>query len=708
MKKTESLLTVWVWFSLQMLGLMIYSNTFRSPLVFDDFEAIGNHSIRHLNLPILWQAFNTRFVVGISLALNYWLDKENVVGYHLFNTLMHVLNAYLVYTFVCLTFKTPRLEKNNSVDPRLLGFLTALLFLTHPLQTQAVTYIWQRATSLASFFYLGALVFYIRTRFKFSILSYALCLLFTVLGMFTKEIVFTLPLAMGLYELIFLRGLSSPKSSIGDQKVQIPLPTGQAGAKNIAGMTLLVPIFLTLLIIPWTMTKANEKTLGLVRPKDARFVHQNENLLKDLWRMTRTSSPDGMPQKDFVLTELNVLRTYLRLFLLPVNQNVDYDYPRARSLLEPNTLISFLLLFSLVVWGFFLLKNHPLLSFGIFWFFLTVSVESLVAQEEFIFEHRLYLPMVGLSLFLVSAVSYLFKKNPRRLTIILLGIIACYSFLTYQRNFVWKDEFTLWDDAVHKSPKKARVYNGRGSAFAKKGLLDEALADYNKAIELQPKFADFYINRGDVYAEKGFFDKALLEYNKAIELTPRFAVAYNNRGAVYKKMGLLEPALADCNKAIEINPYFTSAYNNRGICYENKGLLDKALADYNKAIELEPNFVLAYNNRASVYKKKGNLEHALMDCNKAIEISPDMADGYNSRAICYKDKGLLDLALLDFTHAIRLAPNDAKIYNNRAFLYFLKKDYDKSWQDVRKAQRLGFGVDPRFIEKLKNASGRNK
>jgi len=664
MKKEVSFLPIsWALFSLIILGFVIYSNTFRSSLVCDDPVVITqNPTIRHLNLPILWQAFNTRFVVGVTLAFNYALGKENVVGYHLFNTLVHVLNSFLVYLLVCLTFsaiggsasggKTPKVSKSVSVDPRLLGFLTALLFLTHPLQTQAVTYIWQRATSLASFFYLGALVFYIRTRFKFSILSYALCLLFTVLGMFTKEIVFTLPLAMALYELIFLRG--------------IPL-------KTIQRILLWVPLLLTLLIIPWTMTQTNENTLGLLRPKNTQLRHQ-ENFMKSVLEMTRAVGEDKISRREFVLTQLKVLRTYLRLWILPIQQNVDYDYPRARSLLEPNTLISFLLLFSLVVWGFFLLKNHPLLSFGIFWFFLTVSVESLVAQEEFIFEHRLYLPMVGLSLFLVSAVSYLFKKNPRRLTIILLGIIACYSFLTYQRNFVWKDEFTLWDDTVRKSPYKGRAYYNRGYAYQTKGLLEQALTDYNKAIKLDPDLVDPYIDRASLYEKKGLSDLALTDLNKAIELQTYNFDAHRNRGSLYQKKGLLDLALQDFNKAIELNPTFASVYYNRAVTYQLKGLLDLALTDLNKAIKLKPDYASAYYARGAIYGRKGPVDQALLDFNKAIGLQPNFPEAYNNRAIIYERKGLFDQALAN----------------------------------CNKAQSLGFMVDPRFIDRLKKASNRDK
>ena len=97
MKKIFSLSKVNVFLALSAIGSLIYSNTFASAFVFDDFAAVTNQAVRHLDLPVLWHAFNTRFVVGIMLALNYALGKENVLGYHLFNTLVHVLNSFLVY-----------------------------------------------------------------------------------------------------------------------------------------------------------------------------------------------------------------------------------------------------------------------------------------------------------------------------------------------------------------------------------------------------------------------------------------------------------------------------------------------------------------------------------------------------------------------------------------------------------------------------------
>ena len=607
--------------TLTVLGVLIYSNTFRHSFVFDDFAATSNLAIRHLDLWNLWQAFNTRFVVGLSLALNYALGQENVVGYHVFNLVVHILNAYFVYRLVCLTFRTPRMA-GNPLDPKLVGFLTALVFLTHPLQTQGVTYIWQRATSLAALFYLGALVFYIKARLKSAWGYYVLCFLFTVLGMFTKEIVFTLPLMIVLYEFIFL---SSPRKR-GSRLGLIPA---------FAGMTLLA----TLLIIPWAMTQASEKTLGLVRPNSIYFNKQDP-LINNFSRMIRTAGEDRMPRQEFILTELNVLRTYLRLFFLPVNQNVDHDFPRARSLTEPGTFLSLALLLGLLGSALFFFKKHPLSCFGIFWFFLTISVECLVVQENFMFEHRLYLPMAGLSLSLVTVMASFLKNNPRKLVLTVLGIALCYSLLTFERNFVWKNEISLWGDAVHQSPGKARPYNNLGYAYQREGLFDNALPYYNKAIELNPEYADAYCNRASIYGMKGLFDKARVDLNKAIALEPDNAVAYSNQGAVDVKLGLLDKALLNFNKAIQLKPDCAEFYSNRGAVYHKTGLLDLAIADYNKTIELKPNF--------------------------------------------------------------------ATVYDNRATAYFLKKEYDKSWRDEKKARELGFAVNPQFIENLKKASGREE
>jgi tetratricopeptide (TPR) repeat protein len=223
---------------------------------------------------------------------------------------------------------------------------------------------------------------------------------------------------------------------------------------------------------------------------------------------------------------------------------------------------------------------------------------SVIPIKDVIFEHRLYLPTVGFGIFLASAIYYIFENKLVKTAIIILSIAGVlYSALTYNRNFIWKDKFTLWDDAVGKSPNKARPIYGRGTVYRDRGDLDQAISDCNKAIELDPECAEAYNSRGIAYVKKDNIDQAIADYNKAIALVPEYAEAYNNRGAPYLKKGNFDQALADCNKAIELNPRYASAYYNRALVYFIIEQYAKSREDLHRAqalgCEINPEFVEA-------------------------------------------------------------------------------------------------------------------
>ena len=559
------------------LGLLIYSNTFFSSFHFDDTFAItDNPFIRNpWDFQALWNAFNTRFLVGQSLAFNYALGKTNVVGYHVFNIGVHIICSYLVYHFMLLTFKTPLMFKSfPEKQARQMALFASLLFLTHPIQTQAVTYIWQRAASLATIFYLASLIFYIKARLDGQKRFYLFGLVSAVFGMFSKETVITLPLAIALYEFFFL---------------------GKPGENWKKRTTPLIPFFLTLPIIPLTLTRAEHITLPLMRPA---FANAKGSLsLLDLTRFAREAA---MPRDTYMLTQVNVLKTYLRLLFLPIRQNLDYDYPLSHSFLDPNTFLSFCLLAAVFMGGVFLFKKHKLMAFGIFWFFLTLSIESFVPQRDVIFEHRLYLPMLGFSLFLAAAIDEGCKRinKPNIFFPLLTSIVMVYSALTYQRNAVWKDELTLWNDVIQKSPNKARGYDNRGNAYIRKGRLEEAIQDYNRAIQLDDKFSHPYNGRGAAYKYQGRLDLAMRDFNRALQIKPDDAEALNNRSTLYIEEGRGERALPDLNAALTVNPEYADALNNRGIVRIQQGLYPSALLDLDRALQINPNHASAYINRA--------------------------------------------------------------------------------------------------------------
>lgn len=146
----------------------------------------------------------------------------------------------------------------------------------------------------------------------------------------------------------------------------------------------------------------------------------------------------------------------------------------------------------------------------------------------------------------------------------------------------------------------------------------------------------------------------------------------------------------------------------KGIEYGKAGKYDEAITELNKAIELDPRFVPAYANRALAYQGKGKLNLAIDDCTKAIELDSKYIPAYINRGTIYGAKGDYDSAIADFEKAIKLKPDDAMAYYSRALAYYYKKDYNKSWDDVHKVEKLGYKINPTFLDYLKKASNREK
>ena len=549
------------------LGILVYLNTLFVPFQFDDIPYIvDNPFIRNIHhLQDIWKFCPCRFVTFFSIAFNYHYHQLNVFHYHLFNLTVHLISAMLVWWLTLLTLFTPAL-KGDKITPhaKLIALLVGMVFVSHPIQTEAVTYIWQRAASMAALFYLASLCFYVKARLYVCAGDhkddhtgghkvrpyYILSLILAVVAMFTKETAITLPLMILLYEYFFF--------NVGKKLV-------------FSRWQYLSPFLLTLFIIPFTM----------LFTKSARF--------QEIQRVVQ--GPGGISPIHYLLTQFRVIITYIRLAFLPFHQNLDYDYPIYKSIFEWPVLISFLFLAGILFGAKQLFSKYRLVSFAILWFFLTILPESsLLPLQDVIFEHRLYLPLGGFSLFLVSSAYYLFGKNSLKLMVIILVIlISGYSVLTYQRNKIWKDESILWGDTVAESPHKARPFNNRGLAYFHQGNLLKAISDYNKAIEINPHYAEAYNNRGLILAQKGYSHEAVLDFNKAIEINPKYADAYNNRGIVYAIQGDFNQAISNLTQAIKINPNDAEAYCNRSNAYYSVSGFIQAAADYNKANEINPN-----------------------------------------------------------------------------------------------------------------------
>ncbi len=557
-----------------LLGILIYSNTFNSPFHFDDRENIvENISIRDLNnLQAIWSFAPTRFITYLSLACNYHFNQLRVSGYHLVNLVIHLASAILVWHFALLTFSTPIMkDKWITRHAEVISFLSGLIFVVHPIQTQGVTYIIQRTASLATFFYMASLNLYIKARLlaygrqtpaRWNF-YYVLSLSTAVLGMFTKEIVLTLPLMILLYEFCFW------------------------GSGNRFKWKYLVPFLILLLIIPVTMYIARSVNLG------------------EVWKLAKET--EDISRGHYLLTQFRVLVTYLRLLFIPLNQNLDYDYPVLHGLWEIPTLASLFLLITILIIGILLFRKYRVISFTIFWFFLTLSVESgVIPIRDVIFEHRLYLPMVGYSLFLPVSVYHLCRNRGLRSgTAFLFMVVILYSFLAYNRNRLWESEFALWNDTVKKSPGKARVHRMLGSIWRDKGEYEKAIDEYEESMRIWPEHPALWNDLGVSWLKKGEYDKARECFKKALAGNPELVHAYYNMGLVCEEEKLVEDAILWYKKALNIKPPMAEAHCNLGSIYHAKGLLNEAESEYKKAIDANPYLSQAHYNLGILYEDKG-------------------------------------------------------------------------------------------------------
>lgn len=596
------------------VGFFAYSNTFHNYFQFDGKrEIVESPAIRNLSTFLNeYFSLGSRFVSHLTFVFNYHFHGLDVVGYHITNLAIHIGAALLVWWLALLTFSTP-IMKNKQISRHapLIAFFAGLIFVTHPVQTQAVTYIMQRATSLVNFFYLAALCCYVKWRLgwinKGSLAVRILCVLgfFTAaaLGVFTKELIITLPLIILLYEICFLR------------------------IKDFLNWKYISVLLILLAIIYSTMIGPRLHMLGLL-----------EEAMKA--RLTT-------PPVHYMMTQFRVLVTYIRLFFIPVNQTVDYDYAVVTSIREPALMASIFLLGLILFAAFKLYPRRRMVSFGILYFFIAFLPEFTLMPlffflnkipREVIFEERMYIPMTGLSLFLASGAYYVFgRKSIKRMTLILAGIVTVLAVLTYNRNFAWESEFTLWKDAVRKAPRKARPYNNRGRGYFDIGKPETALTDFTKAIELKPDYTDAYYNRAFVHHRLGNTDEAIADYKRAIKTNPGYFKAYFNMGNVYKQEGDIEKAISQYNKVILLAPQHFGAYGNRGNIYAERGDFGRAIADYNKAIEIDPRNGKIHYARSISYFKKGDYKRAWKDVNRAEELGQKVDS--NFREIVKKASG---------------------------------------------------------------------
>ena len=393
----------------------------------------------------------------------------------------------------------------------------------------------------------------------------------------TKEIAFTLPFAILLCEIYFFDNRRKIKQRI----------------------LYIIPLFLTLLIIPLSM-------LDMTASKSVDEIAENfDNITKDA-RVTFTRS-------EYLYTQFRVITTYLRLLVLPVRQHFDYDYSVSRTFFSGDVIVPFAFLVLLFASALLLFKKYRLISFGIVWFFLTLSVESsIIPIRDVIVEHRVYLPSIGFFLALTAFFDQIISLQKVKITVIAV-LVLILSVVTYQRNTAWASEESLWMDVIAKAPNNARAYASLGTVYKKRGEHDKAIELFEKSMSLGETRPEVFLHLGDIYFDRKDYNKAIVSLEAALKIDFSRKVRLdilNKIGRTYGKLGENEKAVEAFEEAIRLYPDATEPYNNLGVLYVRTGQLDRAIDVFERALKIKEDKDVYYN-LAAAHREKGDTAKAI-------------------------------------------------------------------------------------------------
>ncbi len=621
--------------------LAVYGHTLDYPFHFDDRISIEeNEAIRNLDdIRAIWQFSHLRFFSYFSFALNYHFHGLDVTGYHIINLLIHFLASCSVFFLVQSLLCVPS-EKQSNPSAAWLPFLTALIFILHPLQTQSVTYIVQRSAALAALFYICSMACYVRLRLSNvstqKILWGVGVFLFMFLAFFSKQNTATLPFALLLIEIVFFR-------------------------KEFKRILLFPPAILLLL-------GAMLFCILLLFKYEPFSFDAIDSLTRETLLLSRSQ---------YLAIQAGVVWTYIRLFFWPADQHLDYHVSIPSGLAEPTVITALACHFIVLCLAAFFIKRYPLPVFGIFFYYLAHIVESsIIPIRDIVFEHRTYLPNLGLSVVVAWLLTVILERQRKISLLIIFALMFVLGITTWQRNTVWQDQISVWRNSMIKSPGNPRPYYNLAKALETKGNYIEAEVLYRMALELKPDYESAYVNLGNLLLKKKNFKEAIYYFSLALQLAPDDAINCNNLGLSLLENGEIEKAEGYLLKAIRLNPQYAEAQNSVGLLMIMKGNLEKATEHLYITIALAPNYANGHSNLGDVLLQKGDMTKAIHHYLEALRIDPVQAEVYGNLAFAYLTIGDQDNAVTHFKKSLEINPMLAVAHNFLGKIYFNRRDFD--------------------------------
>ena len=639
---------------LALAGALAWSNSFDGPFVFDDTPNIlENTSIRHF--PPAWPSpldpitgVSSRPVAAFTLAANRAADGYTVWGYHAVNLAIHLCAALALFGLVRRTLLWEKTLPTYGAASLPLAFLSALLWMLHPLQTASVTYIIQRCESLMGMFFLGSL--YLAVRGWQSTRPWPWHVGAVVLGLLgagSKEVIAVLPAVALAYDWVFVqRGVDRALKASRLLYAGYGLCSAMVFLLAGTGGTVGTPLFRT-------------------------------TALQYLW------------------TQPEIILHYLRLSLWPSGQSLDYLWPAAdlASGLVPALVVVALVALS----ARSLLRGSPLGFLGAWFFVILAPSSSVVPLADLAFEHRMYLPLAAISVLVVTGGYVLLKRllpveiRSRALAAgvcLAVAVAAVLGLLTRERNRDFRSEVSIWEDTANKRPENPRARNNLGAALEGAGRHAESLEAYREAIELKGDYADAYMNLGAALAEAGDLDQGLQHLERARDLEPNNSKILNNLGSVLDGMGRTAEAVEVYREAVRQSPWFAMAHLNLGTALVEAGDLGEGLQILEEARDLEPGNPRILNNLGSVLHLTGRNAEAVALFRQALRQDPGSARAHTNLTLVLAKSGQVDAALEHCGRALELDPGLAGAHLNCGVAHSRAGDAVRAMEAFRRAVDL--------------------
>ena len=567
---------------------LAYSNSFEGPFQFDAVHSVvENRTIRALwppgavlLPPLRGATVEGRPLLNLSFAMNYALGGLNVRGYHAANLLIHLFAGLALFGCVRRTLLLPAWRERLGGAGTGFAWVTALLWTVHPLQTESVMNIVQRAESLAGMFYLVTLYCAIRSfgagrSACWQAAAVAACLL----AMATKEVAVSIPLMVLLYDRLLVAGTF---------REALRMRKGFHAALAMTWLLLAVLLF---------RSGGHGDTIGFGKGTSA-------------W--------------EYACTQTWVIVDYLRLCFWPHPLILDYW---TQVISDPWKILPCAAAIGLLLAGTVLaVRRQPWLAFAGAWFFATLaptsSVVPIVAQLQA--EHRMYLPLAAVVVVTVGAAYHFFRREAAvALTVLAAGTL---SYLTYCRNEDYASQYALWRDTAEKRPENPRALNNLGLALDGRGDAAGAIACYERALRIKPDYASSHNNLGLALAKVGRAEEAMAHYERGIRSDAKFAPASYNLANALTAQGRVPEAIEHYRRALRIDPGFAVAHMNLGIRLASLGRLDEAVEHLRETVRLEPGLAEARYNLGNALASQGRLADAAQEYRRALEVRPDFPE----------------------------------------------------------------------------------